>query len=170
MRKLALIALLFAAGCGESEPEAKKSTRLAAFEPGQWELSSEVTMLDSQDNGAPAIDTPVGTRATHSVCVGAGEATPDLFAGEGYDCTYTNYYLRNGRANVQLNCRREGLQGEIVMTANGEFGSSELSYERNVRTILSTDGDVLVNYRVTGRRTGDCTPGTDASTNEAAAR
>jgi hypothetical protein len=167
MRKLALIALLLAAGCGESEPEQKKSTRLAALEPGQWELSSEVTSVDPQDNGEPAIDTPVGTRAAYSVCVGEGEAPTELFSGEGDTCTYDNYYLRNGRVNLQLTCTREGLPGSLVMSVDGTFETGQLSYNRNVRTILTTDGDALINHRVTGRRTGDCTPGADAAGNEA---
>lgn len=157
MRLMLIIPLILAAGCSETAPEEKKASRLAILEPGQYELSSEVTRLTNVDDGAAAINTPVGTRATQSVCVGAdGRAATDLFSGEGYACSYDNYYVRNGRINALLSCTRDGLQGQISMTVDGTFEAGQLSYDRNVRTILATDGDVLIDHRVTGRRTGDC--------------
>ena len=171
MRILLSIPLLLAAGCGESASEPAKAARLASLESGQWELTSEVTSLASQDDGEPAIATPVGTRATESVCVGgSGRVPTELFSGAGYDCSYDNYYLRNGRINTLLSCTRDGLQGNIAMTIDGSFETGQFSYTRNVRTILATDGDVLVGQRVTGRRSGDCTPEAEPTANEAAAK
>lgn len=161
MRALALIGLLVLAGCGDSgTPPKSKAARAAALEPGQWELVSEVTGVDRADEGAPKIDTPVGTRATESVCVGAAGRPPAaLFAGAGFDCDYGNYYLRGGRVNVSLLCRRAGLAGTVPMMVEGSFEARTLTYNRNLRTILSTEGDVEIDARVTGRRTGDCAPG-----------
>jgi len=170
MRLMLVIPLLLAAGCGGDTDggEKAKATRLASLEPGQYELSSEVTSFTSVDEGAPAINTPVGTRTTQSVCVGgSGRAPTELFSGEGFECSYNNYYARNGRINTLLQCRRDGLQGDIAMSVDGTFESGQLSYNRNVRTILVSDGDVLVNHRVTGRRTGDCAPETAAEGNQA---
>ncbi len=161
MRVVALMGLLALAACGESGTGGNKAAagRAAALEPGQWELVSEVTGFDRADEGAPKIDTPVGTRATESVCVPAGGRLPAaLFAGAGYECDYGNYYVRNGRVNVTMNCRRDGLEGSVPMTVDGSFEPRSLSYRRNLRTILSTDGDVEIDARVTGRRTGACAP------------
>ena len=66
-----------------------------------------------------------------------------------------------------LSCTREGLQGDIAMTVDGSFESGQLSYDRNIRTILASDGDVLVDHRVSGRRTGECAPQADAQGNSA---
>ena len=164
MRVVILMGLLALAACGESESgsggnKAASASRAAAIEPGQWELASEVTGFDRADEGAPRIDTPVGTRAVESVCVGAGGRLPaTLFAGAGYECDYGNYYVRNGRVNVTMNCLRDGLEGSVPMTVDGSFAARSLDYRRNLRTILVTDGDVEIDARVTGRRTGDCTP------------
>ena len=171
MRLMLVIPLMLAAGCGgDAAPEEKKGGRLASLEAGQFELVSEVTTLSSVDDGAPAINTPVGTRATHNVCVtSSGRAPTELFSGEGYECSYNNYYVRNGRINALLSCSRAGLQGDISMTVDGTFESGQLTYNRNIRTILASDGDVLINHRVTGRRTGDCAAEAPAEGNQAKA-
>ena len=55
------------------------------------------------------------------------------------------------------------------MTVDGTFESGQLTYNRNIRTILASDGDVLINHRVTGRRTGDCAAEAPAEGNQAKA-
>lgn len=159
MRSLASIAVLLLAACGETPAENKAAPAAAAPAPGQWELIGEVTRFTKADQGAPRINTPVGTRTTENVCVGPGDQLPTaMFAGAGFTCTYPNYYVRGGRVNVTLHCRREGLSGDIPMTVNGSFQADSIEYTRNLRTSLVSDGDVEINTRVTGRRTGDCTP------------
>lgn len=162
MRTLVLIPLLLVGACGGGGETAQNKAvtappaRIAA---GQWELTSEVTAFRTEDAGPPKINTPVGTRATESVCVGPGAQAPtELFSGAGFNCQHGNYYARNGRLNVTLNCRREGLAGPIPVTVSGTFQGEALEYERSLRTILTSEGDVAIDSRVTGRRTGDCTP------------
>ena len=70
MRVLALIPLMFVAACGGAAPENKAGPTAAAPAPGQWELTAEVTRFTKADQGAPLINTPVGTRTTENVCVG----------------------------------------------------------------------------------------------------
>jgi hypothetical protein len=166
MRALLLIALLgAAASCSDDTAQNKAAAVVAAPPPGQWELASQVTRFAKTDQGTtPRIDTPVGTRATQNVCIGAGDRLPtELFSGDGFTCTYGNYYVRNGTANATLTCQREGLTGNILMTVDGTFGADRISLHRNVRTILTTDGDVQFEMDVTGRRTGACTPPPAAS-------
>lgn len=160
MRILACIIMIGAvAACGgetEQNVAAPKADHLSA---GLWELTSEVTAFQTVDQGEPKIDTPVGTQATEQVCVG-GEGRPPsaLFTGEGYRCNFDNYYLRSGTINVTLQCAREGLDGMIPISAAGNFEADSLEYSRQVRTVLSGDGDVQITQRVTGRRAGDCPP------------
>lgn len=159
MRGPALIAVLLLAACGEAPAENKAGPTAAAPAPGQWELTAEVTRFTKADQGAPLINTPVGTRTTENVCVGAGDQLPSaLFSGAGYTCTYPAYYVRSGRLNVTLNCRREGLSGNIPLIVEGSFQANSIEYTRNLRTALVTDGDVEIASRVTGRRTGECRP------------
>ncbi|MDQ8758061.1 DUF3617 family protein [Sphingosinicella sp. LHD-64] len=170
MRKLACIPLLFVAACGDGEAEknAAAPATAASLAAGQWELTSEVTAFRAADGGAPRIDTPVGTRATQSVCVGAGQPPIEFFAGDGFTCTTGASYIRNGRMNVTASCTRDGLEGSIQIMADGTFQADSAEFNRNIGTMLSTDGDVEITARVDGRRTGDCTPGTESGGNNAA--
>jgi hypothetical protein len=159
MRIIACVTMLAAiAACGEAESDEKVAPKASSLTPGQWELTSEVTAFETVDEGEARINTPVGTRATELVCVGAGRPPATLFAGEGYRCNFDNYYLRNGRLNVTLQCAREELSGSVPIAAAGTFEAESLEYERQLRTILSTDGDVELTARVTGRRVGECPP------------
>jgi hypothetical protein len=158
MRALASIALLLAAGCGAA-PENKAEPVAAALAPGQWELAAEVTGYRQTAPGEPKIDTPAGSRTTASLCVAEGHQIPaEFFGGEGYRCRYGDYYARNGRLNVVLTCRRDGLTGDVTMTAEGSFQAGSAEFRRNARTTQPGDGGVTVDGRVTARRTGECRP------------
>jgi hypothetical protein len=162
MRALAVIPfILAAAACGETPAENKAPPAAAAQLPaGLWELTSEVTSLAKVDTEAPRLNTPAGTRATNSVCVRDGHQLPSaFFAGEGYRCTYGTYYARNGRLNVTLSCRRDGLEGGLTMSAEGTYQGDTAEFRRNLRTNLTTEGDAVIDSRVTARRTGDCPAG-----------
>jgi len=160
MRALALIPLLAVASCGD-QPAENKAAAAALPSPGQWEITSRVTQFTKADQGTPRINTPVGTSETQSLCVAPGTQLPSaLFAGENFTCSYSTYYVRNGRANATLNCRRAGLTGDIPMTVNGTFQAETINLHRNLRTVLTGDGDVLIEADVTGHRTGACTPAT----------
>lgn len=164
MRIMGLIPLLVIAACGGGGAEKNEAApKASAPEPGQWELATEVTSFRQADEGAPKINAAVGSRATESICLGAGDRLPAaFFAGDGYDCSYGTYYVRNGRVNVTMDCRREGLDGMIAIVAEGRSESGTAEFTRNTRTALSTDGDVEIAARVTGRRVGECTPGGEA--------
>jgi hypothetical protein len=163
MRILVLIGMAALAGCGDGGTGANNASAAAAppetLPAGQYELAAEVTGFNKADQGTPRINTPVGTRSTASVCVGPGAQAPTgLFAESGYDCTVSNYYARNGHLNIALLCRKAGLSGSIPISIDGTFTANTLDYNRNLRTVLTTDGDVEINAHVTGRRTGACTP------------
>lgn len=166
MRKLILIPLLVLTACdgGGAAPKTETKAAATSLEPGLWQVETEVASFRSTDNAQPALDMPVGARATESVCVGAGDRPPpELFAGPGYDCTYGNYYMRAGRINVSLQCRHEDLAGTVSMTVNGTLQDGSFTAERDITTFLSGDGDFQSTVRLNGRRSGDCPPaGTEA--------
>lgn len=172
MRGLAFLPLLALAACGDDGAAVRNEAPAApaAVAAGQWTLESNVTQFAKADNGAPRIDTPVGTRASETVCVGPGDTPPPaLFAGEGNDCHGDSIYARNGRVSVQMTCTRHGLSGAVLIGANGSFTGDTIEYDRDVRTNLVTDGDVTMNVHVTGRRTGACAPERDGAGNAGAA-
>jgi hypothetical protein len=161
MRALALLPLLLVASCGDGAAENKAAATAAADTPaaGQWALTSQVTRFHKADQGTARIDTPVGSSATQNLCVAPGARLPTLlFSGDDFTCSYSSYYVRGGHANVSLNCHREGLTGDILMTVDGTFDAHSVNLHRSLRTILSGDGDVELDATVTGHQTGACTP------------
>lgn len=168
MRASALIPLLLVAACGDTGDGTDKQakTKAASLSAGQWELASEVTAFSAVDQGPPRIDTPVGTRATETVCVGEGRLPSVFLTGDGFRCSQDNYYVRNGRLNVTLRCTRDGLDGAIAIAADGRFEADSSEFTREIQTALAGEGDVQISQRVTARRTGDC-PADDGAGNTA---
>jgi hypothetical protein len=171
MRSLALLPLLILAACSDggdhpaaeskAKAEAARNLQLAS---GQWQVSTEVTRFSTQDSGPPKINTPVGTKQEASACVADGEGKkpdPVLLAGqEDYECEYSNFYMSSGTLNAQLNCRREGLAGEVRMTVDGTYTADTIEAEQSISSFLSGTGDVTMQTRLTARRTGPTCPAT----------
>jgi hypothetical protein len=166
MRKLLLLAPLALAACGggsDGETKNESAGPVNGVAAGLWELSTEVTSFQSTDDGQPRINTPEGSTSTETVCVGEEERPPtELLSGPGLACTYSNYYLRNGRLNVSMNCTREGVAGTAGMSVDGRVQADTLELNRSLTTYFTADGDVQIVSRVTGRRTGDCPAGAEA--------
>ena len=127
---------------------------------GQWTISSEVTRFSQADKGSPKINTPVGTKASGGACLAAGEAkkpNPALFVGDGYDCTYRDSYMSGGTISANLECKRAGLDGLVMVNVSGSYTAETFDAEVATITHLGTDGDVQIGTKVTGRRSGECT-------------
>lgn len=160
MRAWAGLAVLFVAACGEApvEKAAEPVVTAAAPEPGEWELAAEVTAFNKADSGKPRIDTPAGTKSTEKLCLAAGgeQLQTDFFSGDGYKCTYGNYYVRGGTINLTLSCVNEKLNEAVLMAVDGSFEGDSVTFNRNLRSAFSTDGDVVIDSKITGKRIGDC--------------
>ena len=172
-RIVGLAALAMLTACGGAEQENKaKAPDVGAIAPGQYEVSREVTAFRTMDRApTPQINTPVGTRSTESICVGAGDQpNGELFGGAGSRCTYESHYLRRGRLNSALVCRRDGLAGELRMTAYGTVSADGFEVDVGTTTYLTGDGDSAFTTRTVGRRTGDCQPAAEPGNAGAAAK
>jgi hypothetical protein len=163
MRALGFVPLIVLAACsGSSQPPKEKAEAPAAeqLQPGQWEMTTEVTSLTKADQGTPRINTPAGTRLSSSVCVppaAAKKPPPALFATREDSCTYKDFYMSGGRLNASLDCKRRGLNGQVGMNVNGSYTATTIEGTVGITTYLATDGDVRIESRLTGRRTGECT-------------
>jgi hypothetical protein len=162
---LALLPAIALAACSENPQTsaAEAATRAESISGGQWQTVAEVTELRSTDSGAPKIDTPAGTKIEASLCLAEADAakpSPALFVGADYDCTYSNFYMRNGRINAQMQCSRDGLQGNIGMNVTGTFTADSFEGKLETLSYLHTDGDVEIKSNLIGRRAGDCQPTT----------
>jgi hypothetical protein len=162
MRAWIGFAVLLVAACGEAPVEKAEAPVAAAPEPGEWELTSEVTAFQKVGEAPAKIDTPKGTRSTAKICVGAGAQLPtEFFSGEGFSCTYNDYYVRNGGINLALACVHKKLNEPVPISVNGSFDGASVTYDRSLRTGFS-QGSVAIEAHVTGRRTGTCTPAAKA--------
>jgi hypothetical protein len=153
-----LAGVLALAACGSGAGENKAKAKANSLEPGQYEVTAEVTSFRAADNGPPKINTPQGTSTTRSVCVTDGaKLPPDLFADEGITCRPPNdTFASGGIVNMNLQCQRAGLTGEVGYAVEGTFEAQSFEAQRRLATRLEGEGDVVIAATVRGRRTGAC--------------
>lgn len=154
---------LAAAACSGGGEEKKAAAEIpATFPAGQWESSFETSAIRSTDQTTPALEAKAGDKETASACVTeADTAQPPahLLVGQGYECSYKSAYIRSGRLNASLSCRREGITGELMMSVSGNYTADTMEGTVETTTYLPGDGDYSQTRSFTGRKTGDtCTP------------
>lgn len=163
MRFFVLMPVLALAACSEGEapkqdqPEAAPAAQLSA---GQWEVTGQVANLTQRDKSPPAIKAAVGDKTTAASCVAEADTRkppPALFVGEGYDCTYRDIYMSGGRLNATLACKHPDLKGNVAVSVNGRYTADTLEATSIIETSLFSGGDVRVETKLNGRRTGACT-------------
>lgn len=163
MRSLLIMPLLLVAACsggdggGEGGGEKKAEAQAATIEAGQWETSFEVTEHRSVDKTEPALKAAAGDKETATSCVAeADKATPppELFAGPGYTCKYRSSYIRNGRINASLDCTREGIKGQLMLSVDGSYTGTGFEGTVQTTTYLPGNGDFASMRKITGRRIG----------------
>jgi hypothetical protein len=162
MRLFLLMPLLAIAACSGGEPTAKTEDAPAAdkLNAGQWEMTTEVTKVTQRDKGTPAINMPEGSKTVTSSCLAEADAKkpqPAILAPEGSDCKYRDSYISGGRLNATLECTRAGLTGDISTAVNGSYTGDTIEATSTTETRLSGEGDLMIEAKLTGRRTGDCT-------------
>lgn len=165
MRALVLASIFVLGACSEGGSSDQKAAGKGAdakveLAAGQWESVSEVTSLKKEDQGASALKLETGSKTTVQHCVGEGEGkkpNPALIAGlENASCEYQSVYMSRGRLNASMSCRRPGLSGQILVSAQGTYTDKSFDLTTDTRTLLVTDGDISFAAKVTGRHTGPC--------------
>jgi hypothetical protein len=160
MRLFILTPLLVLAACSEGEQPAKKEAEAPKqLTAGQWEMTSEVTKVTQRDQGKPALSATEGSKTTTSSCLAEADLKnpqPAFFVGEEMQCTSRDVYMARGRANVTLACKKAGLPGEIATIVNGTYTADSFEGTVTTETSLLGDGDVKVDAKLNGRRTGEC--------------
>ena len=163
MRATMLLPLLMLAACSGEKQAPEKAEHDPAAEhigAGQWEVTTEVTKVTQRDKGTPALKMPQGTKMVTSSCVSEADVKQPpaaMFVPEGFDCEYRDSYMSGGRINLTLQCTREGLSGDIPIAINGNYTAETLEATATAETRLSGEGDVKMDTKITGRRTGACT-------------
>jgi len=162
-RKTALTMMLGAlvAGCGSEAQKPVAAEKAKALTAGEYEVSGEVTKLQSADKATPATVAKMGEKTTTRACVAAdGKIDPAMFVEAGDSCTATNSYVRSGRLSVQYQCSRPG-NGSVYPAVDGNFTAEGFEAVVTVGTAFAGEGDYNLTRRLTAKRVGDC-PATGA--------
>lgn len=160
--RLLLIAggALVLAGCSGETPANQSATAEAppaTIPAGEYEVTTTVASFRSTDGATPIVQVKQGDTTTSRVCVGAdGAPPPEAFAAKGDVCTSQNAYVRNGRMNLTLSCKREGVAGNIMTEVNGSFTADSMKGAATTITSLSGTGDYDLRQDFTARRVGEC--------------
>ncbi|MCJ7421475.1 DUF3617 domain-containing protein [Sphingomicrobium astaxanthinifaciens] len=154
----ALALALAACGSGDSAAEEEAVAPVDTLLPGNFEITSEVTSLDSTDEADPVTSAELGSTTTANVCVGEDGLLPAAaFGEEGDDCVIENPYVRRGKIRQALVCQREGQSGQIRLQVDAEFTEDGVDGTVQTVTYFSGEGDYAMTRTLSGRRTGDCT-------------
>jgi hypothetical protein len=162
MRVFILTSFLVLAGCSEGEQAANKKADAppaSQLNAGQWEMTSEVTKVTQRDKSTPALPATEGSKTTTSSCVAEADVKkpqPALFVGEGLDCTSRDVYMTRGRTNITLACKKAGLPGDIATIVNGTYTADTFEGTTTTETAFVGEGDVKIEAKLTGKRTGEC--------------
>ena len=153
-------AAMMLAACGGEKP-APAQEEADALKAGLYEVTSEVTALDSTDKTTPFTKLKVGDKTVVKACVGPdNKPAPELFAeAEGDKCEIKNSYIRYGRLSAQMSCKREGRRGEVMPAMMGSFKADSFEGEITQLTYFIEDGDYRMTRKVSAKRVGDCPAG-----------
>lgn len=162
MRALLIVPFcLAAAGCSGGDSTDNQAAAAPPVLPaGTWQTEFEVTRFDSTDKTTPALKAKNGDKEQASTCVPASgrvEATPELFAGAGYSCTYQNSYIKDGMINATIACTRPELKGQVNMAVQGTYDADSFEGTVDSTSYLPGPGDFTMSRKIKGKLTpGDC--------------
>jgi hypothetical protein len=170
MRIILIVPLcLAAAACGGGDNAAndQEAASPPTLPAGTWNSEFEVKSFRSADKTTPALKAKEGDKEQASSCVpeGQGERPPaNLFAGGGYDCTYSNSYIKQGMINASLVCSRPELKGQVNMSVSGSYDSKSFEATVESTSFLPGNGDFTMSRKVKGKLSpGACQPAAPAA-------
>jgi hypothetical protein len=148
-------------------PPVARNDVAASMAPGQWEYTTRI--VDVSTSGASPQDdaqarTMIGNEQRHGECVVdtsttymAQQLAAQLSAslGQGATCDLPRQTFSNSVIDIGGTC--QGPNGRIDLTANGTFTSDTSTVDLSTTAYRGAQ-QVMMAMRVTGRRTGACTP------------
>lgn len=154
---LAAVAAVTLVACSEDAPQQNRAQTKAALTPGLYEANWTVTEVRSTDKTDPATKLTVGATGKAEACIQQGPVIDlELFAEGDDECKPSNSYVRGGRINIQMQCRRPDEAGPVMQTMTGTSTADGFQGEISTSTYLTGFGDYSMMRSVTGKRIGDC--------------
>ncbi len=165
-RWMTAAALAALAGCGSEPAKEAKEAPPATLTAGKYAVAVEVSELTKTDLGAPSTVLKKGDKGTVETCIGSDGMFDTALFAEGKDqCSQQGSYARNGRASVQLLCTRPSEKGSVVHTIDGSFTRDGFQLTDDMGTQFRAETDYRLIRKMTGTRTGECTPAASKETN-----
>lgn len=153
------------AACSEQAPQ-NQAQPSKALTPGLYEASWTVTEVRSTDKTDPATKLTVGATGKAEACIMEGPAIDlELFAEGDDECKPSNSYVRGGRMNIQMQCKRPDEPGPVMQTMTGTSTAQGFQGEISSSTYLAGFGDYSMIRTVSGKRLGDCPTETPEAAN-----
>jgi len=166
---LGLMLGLAACGAGGSESgnDASASAKAPAaggsemkLDPGQWEMTYEVTNVAAPGLPAGAMAAMAGQKNKVSVCITPEEAekpSGDIFSGKNDgNCTRDGFSMAGGRISGTMTCSGGDAPGKVTMTMDGRYSANSYALTNKMKT--EAQGMAMtIESKASGRRTGDCT-------------
>jgi len=148
---------LILAGCGGEKQAAPVEAAAPRLDAGLYELTAEVTQLDSTDKTTPATKLKLGEKEVIKACVLAdGKPAPELLAEQGDKCEIKDSYIRNGRMSAEMSCTRNNPAGPVMPAMSGSFKADSFEGEITTMTYFYNSGDYRLTRKVSAKRIGDC--------------
>lgn len=134
--------------------------------PGQWELTTQITAVEAPEMPREMMQAMQGRRSAVRHCITPEQANdPGAFSRSVQQrdsgCQVRGFAMRNGRMEGETICRA-GTPQEVRSQMSGRYGPDGFDYENRVATPAPMAGGTMnVSVRVQGRRLGDCTGNED---------
>lgn len=133
------------------------------LEAGEWENTVEIVdvSIEGLPEGAPAgmMNSLKGQVTTSKSCITEEQAEnpgAQFFAAqEDNSCQVKKFDMSGGSISSEMSCSNMGAPGEMNMTMDGEYGSS--NYEMTMTMKGSAGGmEMDMSAKSSGKRIGDC--------------
>jgi Protein of unknown function (DUF3617) len=150
------------AGGGGTETAAAPGGGAAQIQPGEWEVTMETLNIEAPNmppEAAAMMKKSMGEKNTSRQCITAEEVSGDFItANQEANCTREGFSFAGGRIQGTMTCTGE--DGKATITMNGSHSGT--SYDmRSKMTSENQAGSMTIETRNTGRRLGDCPPGSE---------
>lgn len=154
MRRFALTIGLALSACSGGTSQNAAAPEEAKLQPGQWEMTTQMTSMSSGQQKLPA---EAMKPVTVSSCITADQVAkpqPTLFTASKGSCKYDSFYMANGILNFTMKCEQPG--SSVASTTQGTFTSTTMDAEVQMVT-YTADTQMNMSAKLSGRRVGECT-------------
>ena len=133
--------------------------------PGRWEMKTSVAAINAPGMPKGVADMMKSQDTTVTTCISEEEANrsdSNIFTGKkDANCSSEGFQAKAGRLSGTVTCKGENGQGTMTMTMDGAFAPERYDVQTRMK-MDGVGGGMVVESKTSGRRIGECAPGTDS--------